>query len=136
MSVPEPRSEPRQVFIRRVQAVVEIPVKDEDADEDLLDQSEISATTSNSASTSGSGSIAQAPRYQPDARRYVHPKKVNGRSIVQSDDEDSGLDDDFDEIEEELDPSEAAFSDHSEEDDELIMGAEVFRTAFAVINTR
>ena len=134
-SVPEPRSEPRQVFIRRVQAVVEIPVKDEDADDDLLDHSEMSATTSISASTSGSGSgsIAEAPRYKPDARRYVHPKKANGRSIVQSDDEDSGLDDDFGEIEEELDPSEAAFSDHSEEDDELIMGAEVSRFAVPLL---
>jgi hypothetical protein len=132
MSHPEVRSEPRQLLIRRVQAVVEMPVKEEDMEEDLLEPSElstsVSASTSLSASASGLGSGSAGASSQ--RRKAKQLTKSHGRTIVHSDDgEESGMEDDVDEIEE-LDSDEGVSSANEssdEEDDELMMGAEVSR---------
>jgi len=133
-SQPVIRSEPRQIFIRRVHAVVQVPVKEEDMEEELLDPSEASTSASVSASLFGSGSIPVdvigSPSHKRRAPPYIPPRKSYGRNVVQSDEEEDSSIDNIDEAEK-VDPNEdgGSPSEQSDDDDELMMGAEVSRVS-------
>jgi hypothetical protein len=130
VSHPDPRSAPSQIVIRRVQAVVEVPVKQEDADEDSFDPGEHSASDSASdrASRSGSASVNRTHMTTPSrSRSHVKARTSN---VVQSDeDDDSCLEDEI-EVDMRSHPNRSYRKhphneDREEEDDELRMGAEV-----------
>jgi len=132
VSHPDPRSAPSQIVIRRVQAVVEVPVKQEDADEDSFNPGEHSASDSASdrASRSGSASVNRTHMTTP-SRSRSHVKARTSNVVESDEDDDSCLEDAIEEVVDIRSHPNRSYRKHShnedreEEDDELRMGAEV-----------
>jgi hypothetical protein len=124
----------RQVFIRRVQAVVEIPVKEESVDREVSEPV-ASASTSASASASKSSTSVPAPasRASKAPTRTAEPSKAvtrvkrkapPKRAYVEIDDEDQSEADGNASEASQKSSAESGLSD-SDGDDELLMGVEV-----------
>ncbi|KIK95166.1 hypothetical protein PAXRUDRAFT_402114 [Paxillus rubicundulus Ve08.2h10] len=119
----------RQVLIRRVQAVVEIPVKEESVEREV---SEPVASTSASASTSSASVPAPASKASKAPTRTTELSKAatrikrkapRKRVYVEIDDEDQPEADDNASEASQKSSAESGLSD-SEGDDELLMGVE------------
>ncbi|KAH0832029.1 hypothetical protein J3R83DRAFT_12935 [Lanmaoa asiatica] len=122
----------RQILIRRVQAVVEVPVKEESVDREIVgSDTRVSTSTSNIASTSTS--VSSAPKTSKALPRTTEPGKPNPRiqrkasakrTYVEIDDEESERDDAS------KDPKQSDAEEYepvSDGDDELLMGIETNR---------
>ncbi|KAH7885297.1 hypothetical protein F5I97DRAFT_1928694 [Phlebopus sp. FC_14] len=128
-SRPRPTSGERQVLIRRVQAVVEVPVKEESVDDDEISApaapasastSSASASASASASkTSSNVDAARASKAATRVKRAAGRKEIAKRPYVEIDEDSAGERDDS-EVSEQSDDADMVDS----EDDELMLGAE------------
>lgn len=121
----------RQVFIRRVQAVVEVPVKEESVDREGVGlDKHISTSTSNiaSTSTSVSASTSKTPNVLPRTTELskgtprIKRKASAKRTYVEIDDDESERDDaTHDSKQSDTDE----YQPVSDGDDELLMGVKV-----------
>jgi len=113
----EMRSAPRQQVIRRVTTTFEVPVKEEDIDDEELEES---------ASVSASGSTDISPTTETlNARRtksLQHRSRQQSKRSVQADDDDDSYVED--EVDDDDGRAHSRGSSGEEEDDELMMGAE------------
>ncbi|KAN0087535.1 hypothetical protein V8E55_006156 [Tylopilus felleus] len=116
----------RQVVIRRVQAIVEVPVKEESMDREGVGLEHISTSASNVASISASTSISKTPNALPRTTELskVTPrlkrKAIAKRSYVEIDDDESERDDGNHDSKQ----SDGEYRPPSDGDDELLMGIE------------
>ncbi|KIJ64628.1 hypothetical protein HYDPIDRAFT_112011 [Hydnomerulius pinastri MD-312] len=118
----------RQVLIRRVKAIVEIPVKEESVDGEVSEQA-ISASSSTSASTSSAPvsktakAAARAPAENNKAATRVKRKMPPKRTYVEIDEDEESAEEG-----EESEASRRSGADfaqaESDDDDELLMGVE------------
>jgi hypothetical protein len=116
----EIRSEPRQQVIRHVTATFEVPVKEEDVDDEEFEGSASASTSAHSSDVSPTGNRLPAPKTKPS---YNKQRNQSKRSVLADDDE-SYVEDEVDGVEEPHRPA----SSSEEEDDELMMGTEVSPT--------
>src|SRR5882762_2900976 len=109
----EMRTTPRQQIIRHVTATIEVPVKQEDIDDDEFEES---ASASGSVDVSPTAEILRAR----ETKSSQHQARQRSKRSVQADDDDSYVEDD-------IKGGEAHIyaSSSEEDDDELMMGAEV-----------
>jgi hypothetical protein len=114
------RSEPRQQVIRRVTTTFEVPVKEEDIDDEEFEESASASTSVHSADVSPTMAIVHA-RKAIKAMSSHHKLRQRSKRSVQADDDDSYVED---EVDDEDEPH-GHGSSSVEEDDELMMGAEV-----------
>ena len=119
----------RHVLVRRVQAVVEVPVKEESVDREVVGlEKHISTSTSITPSTSASTSTSKTPNVPPrttelsNATTRIKRKASAKRTYVEIDDDES-------EGEDAAHHSKQSDADEyqsvSDGDDELLMGIEV-----------
>jgi hypothetical protein len=122
----------RQVLIRRVQAVVEIPVKEESVDlEGVGPDKHISTSASNIASSSASTSASKTPRVLPrttessKATPRIKRKASAKRTYVEIDEESEQ--DNAAHDSEQSDAEQYQPASDGDDDDELLMGIETNR---------
>lgn len=113
------RTSPKQVFIRRVHAVVEIPVKKEQMDEDQEFQGSSRWKPSSSVEHPPPAAKAKSAVRKPKA---VEERRRHQRRIEDEED-DADEDEDYVESGDGVDRGEATYGD--DEEDELMMGIEV-----------
>ena len=112
------RSEPRQQVIRRVTATFEVPVKEEDVDDEEFEESASASPSIHSSDVSPiADNIQPALKTKPS---HSKPRNQTKRSVLADGDE-SYVEDEVDDGEE----PHRYTSSSEEEDDELMMGAEV-----------
>lgn len=120
----------RQVLVRRVQAVVDVPVKEESVDQEGVGTATHASTsasniasTSNSASTSTSKTPNAPPRTTELGKATARiRRKASGKRTYVEIDEESERDNASHDYEQ-SDPEE--YRPVSDDDDELLMGVEV-----------
>jgi hypothetical protein len=108
------RSEPRQQVIRHVTATFEVPVKEEDVDDEEFEGSVSAASSMQSADASPTTKMLDIRKN----KSAVHKARQRSKRSTQADD-DSYVEDEDEEIHVHPDSSE------DDDDDELMMGAEV-----------
>ena len=110
------RSEPRQQVIRHVTATFEIPVKEEEIDDDEYGESASASTSVHSADVSPTTEILHARK----TKSSQHKAQQQSKRPVREEDDDSYVEED-----DEGGESHGHAGSSEEEDDELMMGAEV-----------